>query len=212
MAIDATTTRQPNHAEQGTSPSAESSLSLDSAAVALLQFNRHELSYCISDEQRISRPVSPKFDQNTTSKIRSSLAQSPSATQFFTSSEVLQLSSSVQKFFDKICPLFPIICDLAAMTIVSSVISHGYGDNIETCLALLLVAIVKECDTSTLGSGRGDFQYALSILARVHCDFSLEFVQTEILAGIYLYRQFKLMEAWKHIHAGCTTLYVLIQR
>jgi hypothetical protein len=101
---------------------------------------------------------------------------------------------------------------LAAMRTVSDVISRGCKDDIETGLILLLVAIGKESDNRNSSLGAVDFQCALSIFTRIQYDFSLQFVQVEILAGIYLYRKFNIMESWRHIHAGCTTLYVLIQR
>lgn len=97
------------------------------------------------------------------------------------------------------------------MRTVADVVSRGYRNDIETCLTLLLVAIGKESDNCKDSLGKDDFQCALSILTRIDYDFNLQFAQAEILAGIYLYRKFKLLESWRHINAGCTTLYVLIQ-
>lgn len=195
---------------------AETSFGPNSAAVGLLQINGHDLSFCRSDEERTNSLTNPILDQDYTSKIMSLSAsngdQSHSATQYPSSTEISELTSFVQEFFDKICPLFPIICDLAAMRMVSDVFSRGYKDDIETCLVLLLVAIGKESDNYKSNLGMDEFKCALSILPRVQYEFSLQFVQVEILAGIYLYRRFNLMESWKQINAGCTTLYVLIQR
>lgn len=98
------------------------------------------------------------------------------------------------------------------MRTVSDVISRGCEDDIETCLILLLVPIGKESDNCNDSLGKDEFQCALSILARAQYDFSLQFVQAEILVGIYLYRKFEIMEDCRHIDAGCTTLYVLIRR
>ncbi|KAF3406249.1 hypothetical protein DPV78_000160 [Talaromyces pinophilus] len=193
-------------AENSNSVNTELNCVLDSAAAALLQINGHDLSSCSSDEPKSTPPICTAFDQNGTPKTISLPAstgdQSHSTAPYPTFTEICDFTFLVQKFFDKICPLFPIICDLAAMRTVSDVISRGCKDDIETCLILLLVAIGKESDNCNDSLGKDDFQCALSILTRVQCDFSLQFVQAEILAGIYLYRKFQIMESWRHIHAG----------
>ena len=81
----------------------------------------------------------------------------------FPSSE--QLLRYVEGFFDKVCPLYPIICDQVALAAASNI-----------------------------------------------AELSLEFAQVEILSAIFLYRKGHVLEAWQHVHSGCTTLYVAIQR
>lgn len=202
-------------ARNGVSVDTETSLTLQPAAAALLQINRHDLSSYSSDEPRATSPVNVAFDQHTTRKtisLPASINKSYKTTPYPTLTKICDSTFLVQQFFDKICPLFPIICDLVAMRTVSDVISSGCKNDIETCLILLLVAIGKESDDCNSSLGNDDFQCALSILTRVEYDFTLQFAQAEMLAGIYLYRKFKILESWRHIHAGCTTLYVLIER
>ncbi|CRG88310.1 hypothetical protein PISL3812_05339 [Talaromyces islandicus] len=50
------------------------------------------------------------------------------------------------------------------------------------------------------------------MLHRLQFDFTLEFAQAEILAGIYLYRKLRTRDAWRHMNAGCTALSVMIRR
>ncbi|OKL63792.1 hypothetical protein UA08_00755 [Talaromyces atroroseus] len=124
--------------------------------------------------------------------------------------EISELMTLVQKFFDEMCPLYPVICDVVAMESASAIASKGYyEDSIDVCLTLLLVAIGKESHECNGNHGLAAFHAAIATLYRLQFDFTLEFAQAEILAGIYLYRKSKVLEAWRHIHAGCTNLYVM---
>jgi hypothetical protein len=127
--------------------------------------------------------------------------------------DISELTALVQTFFDEMCPLYPIICDVVAMNSASEIASKGYyEDSIDVCLTLLLVAIGKESHDCCGNHGLAAFDAAIAILQRLQFDFTLEFAQAEVLAGIYLYRKSKVLEAWRHIHAGCTALYVMTKR
>ncbi|QKX53500.1 uncharacterized protein TRUGW13939_00579 [Talaromyces rugulosus] len=70
----------------------------------------------------------------------------------------------------------------------------------------------KESNDCNEDHGLTDFHAAISILHRLQFDFTLEFAQAEMLAGIYLYRKSRILDAWRHMNAGCTALYVMTKR
>jgi hypothetical protein len=98
------------------------------------------------------------------------------------------------------------------MSSASTIASNGYHDSIHVCLTLLLIAIGKESNDCSGDHGLAAFHAAISILHRLQFDFTLEFAQAEMLAGIYLYRKSRILDAWRHMNAGCTALYVMTKR
>ncbi|KAJ5411472.1 uncharacterized protein N7487_005831 [Penicillium crustosum] len=128
----------------------------------------------------------------------------------FPSSE--QLLRYVEGFFDKVCPLYPIICDQVALAAASNIAEHGFSSHVMTCLVTLLVAIFKAHNSLGQDQGLREFQMANYMFSGLKKEFSLEFAQVEILSAIFLYRKGHVLEAWQHVHSGCTTLYVAIQR
>lgn len=121
----------------------------------------------------------------------------------FSSSE--QLLRYVEGFFDKVCPLYPIICDQVALAAASNIAEHGFSSHVMTCLVILLVAIFKAHNSPEQDQGLREFQMANHMFSGLKKEFSLEFAQVEILSAIFLYRK-------GHVPSGCTTLYVAIQR
>lgn len=122
------------------------------------------------------------------------------------------LTMLLRQYFNNIGTLYPVICDIVAMNSASIIALKGYEDNINVCITLLLVALGKEAYNCVGNDGLAAFHGAIAMLNRLQFEFTLEFTQAEVLAGIYLYRKGKVLEAWKHIHGGCTTLYVMTKR
>ena len=122
------------------------------------------------------------------------------------------LMANVRGFVEHILPLYPIICDEVALSAAMQVVEHGCQPKISTCLVLLLAAIYRSYDGIEQDRGTDEFHLATQILCQLRRDKSLEFSQAEILQAIYFYRKGLVMDAWHHIHTGCTSLYVTIQR
>lgn len=123
-----------------------------------------------------------------------------------------QLVGYVEGFFGKVCPLYPIICDQVALAAASNIAKHGFSSHVMTCLVILLVAIFKAHSCLEQDQGLGEFRMANHMFSGLKKEFSLEFAQVDILSAIFLYRKGLVLEAWQHVHSGCTTLYVAIQR
>ena len=116
-------------------------------------------------------------------------------------------------FFEVICPLYPVICDLSVDKMVQLVQHQGFGDDIHSCLILLIVALSKAyLNEGANDDGLLDFQQASHVLVRLPVQISLEYVQAQILSALFFSKKGRLLSYWTYLYAGCTALYTLIKR
>jgi hypothetical protein len=117
----------------------------------------------------------------------------------------------VMLFFERVCPLYPIICDQVMFDMASSAAKRGLPDDIETCLTLFVIALGQSYDAS-IERGLPHFQKAVQLLSKLTVEFTLEFAQAQVLAAIFMLKKGRILAFWSYLYAGCATLYMMIQR
>ncbi len=95
----------------------------------------------------------------------------------------------------------------------STIVAGGFQDDLPSCLVLLMIALSKAYNISeSLESGLADFQRATEILGRLTVEFTLEYAQAQLLAGLFLAKKGRLLSFWSYLHMSCTILYTMIKR
>ncbi|KAF8854898.1 hypothetical protein BDZ45DRAFT_627092 [Acephala macrosclerotiorum] len=119
----------------------------------------------------------------------------------------------LENFFERVCPLFPIICDVVTFKMASEVTMRGFRDDMWSCLILVMIGLSKAYKAPlSPESGLSDFQRALDILSRLSVEYSLEHSQAQILAALFLLKKGRLLNFWSYLHSGCSSLYTMIRR
>jgi len=127
--------------------------------------------------------------------------------------ELKNIMPLVMLFFERVCPLYPIICDQVMFDIASSAAKGGLPDDIETCLTLLVIALAQSYDErASIERGLPHFQKAVQLLSKLTVEFTLEFAQAQVLAAIFMLKKGRILAFWSYLYAGCATLYMMIQR
>lgn len=126
--------------------------------------------------------------------------------------EQKEIISLIHEFFDRVCPLYPIICDDVTFAMASSIVARGFRDDPPSCLILILVALVKAYSSEYPDKGLADFQYASQLLSRLGMKFTLEVSQAHILCGLYVLKRGRVLDFWSYIHTGMTILHTMISR
>lgn len=95
----------------------------------------------------------------------------------------------------------------------STIVAGGLQDDLPSCLVLLMIALSKAYDISeSLESGLADFQRGTEVLSRLAVEFTLEYAQAQLLAGLFLFKKGRLLSFWSYLHMSCTILYTMIKR
>jgi hypothetical protein len=119
----------------------------------------------------------------------------------------------LEYYLEHVSPMYPVMCDPSAETISGLVAAQGFGDDIESCFSLLIVALAKaHMNEESAESGISDFQRATQILGRVGIRFKTRYVQSHVLSAVFLLKKGRLLDFWSSLHTACTMLYTMLRR
>ncbi|KAI1612566.1 hypothetical protein EDD36DRAFT_474717, partial [Exophiala viscosa] len=120
---------------------------------------------------------------------------------------------AVKQFHDYVGMLYPILCDSTMLKLSNAVLSQGFGENLHSCLILLLIAMTKAHEKgASVDSGLLDFQRAMQLHTRLSAKLSLDYVQTLCFSALFLLRKSRLLDFIITLHSCCTMLHILITR
>lgn len=135
---------------------------------------------------------------------------------FITSVEPMNVDNVmpfIEYFHEHPCAVYPIMCESMAYKMLESMGTQGFGENIPSCFILLVVALSKAYkNPECVESGIPEFQRAMNFFIQVAVQFTLEYVQTQVLSALFLFKSGRLLSFRSSLHTGCTALYTLIKR
>lgn len=127
-----------------------------------------------------------------------------------TATDIMEL---VRRFFDRVCPLYPIICEAKTYEIASCVVGRGFRDDTASVLIILIIALTRACDSTPHSNpGLGDFQYASHLRLRLGTQFTLEMCQIHILSALFMLDIGRILDCWSSLQQGATVLQIILQR
>lgn len=119
----------------------------------------------------------------------------------------------VDDFLQSAHELFPLMCKSTAYAVASLVRQAGIRADLESCYALLMVALSKAySDPASATSGLHDFQTANQILGSFDAQLSLNHVLVQVLSSLFFLKKGRLENFALALHTGCASLYTLIRR
>ncbi|KAE9364423.1 hypothetical protein N431DRAFT_474014 [Stipitochalara longipes BDJ] len=119
----------------------------------------------------------------------------------------------LEYYLEHTFPMYPVMCDPSAHKVSGMVEARGFGENIESCFTLLIVALSKSYRNENCPeSGVSDFQRAVDILRRVSTQFRMTHIQAHVLSALFLLKKGRLLDFWSSLHMGCTMLYTMLRR
>ncbi len=119
----------------------------------------------------------------------------------------------IEHFLDGPGSVYPIMCPTMPYRMLESIRNQGFGANIPSCFLLLLIALSKAFRLpENIESGVADFQRAMRHFICLNVQFSLEYVQTQVLLALFFFKKARLLSFRSLLHAGCVGVYTLIKR
>lgn len=119
----------------------------------------------------------------------------------------------IHLFFRDVCPLYPVICDKVTAETTAMVVARGFPSDLATALVLMAVALSKEYSAGEKGDdGMSEFSFASMTFQSLPAQFTLECVQFQILAALFVLHKGRALDCWQRLHRGCTDLYVMLCR
>ncbi|KIW10690.1 hypothetical protein PV08_11654 [Exophiala spinifera] len=117
-------------------------------------------------------------------------------------------------FLNVVCPLFPIICDQKLHETTAAVLAQGLRNDLPSCMIILVVSLAKLYSQTNMQVPDllADFETAAKLLSALPMHLTLEYAQSQVLCALFLLKRHQVLDAWKWLHAGCSTLYSLIKR
>ncbi|EFX02230.1 c6 zinc finger domain containing protein [Grosmannia clavigera kw1407] len=124
-----------------------------------------------------------------------------------------EIMAHVDSYLGQPYDLFPLMCKSSAYAVAVSVRKDGLQPNLQSCYALLMVALAKAyADPECVDSGLADFQMAGQIRGRLGEQLNLESVVVQFLITIFLLKKGLMINFALALHAACSSLYTLIKR
>lgn len=121
--------------------------------------------------------------------------------------------SAVQSFQDHAGVLYPLLCDSTLSKLSNAVNARGFGDDQQSCLMLLIIAITKAYESKArVESGLPEFERAMQLRIRLSARLSLEYVQILGFSALFLLKKGRLLDFSVALHSCSTLLCTLIGR
>lgn len=124
-----------------------------------------------------------------------------------------EIIAPVLDFFTDVCPLYPIICNDTIYEMASGASIQGLQQNIQSCVVLFTIALEKAYSPlAGTNQGLAEFQKAIQLSAQLGVQFTLEYVQVQVLSALFMLRKTRVLDFWQYLHTGCNALYTLINQ
>ena len=151
------------------------------------------------------------YDGLVCEELRSPFSSSCCEPESFPDTETIL--TQVHTFFRDVCPLYPVICDVVMHDTAVTIANNGFDFDIESCLVLVVVALASAyAKGSDEKAGLSEFSLCEKRFRALRPRFTLEYTQVQILAALFVLKKGAVLECWRRLHAGCTTLYVMLRR